>query len=182
MNTDAISNKREYSRADAYLPLSYRLVPKEEQKSAQSRFSTEVILAQFNAKPPSGHHPQSECLRLLDKKLDAVIEMLVEQYKGFNYLPFKYVTISGNGMRFSSNQLFKPGAILEFKMLLSLAQTSALIVYGKVRSVEKQTTGYYITVSFLKMNETIQDMIIRFVFEVERELIRDTRTLEQGND
>jgi hypothetical protein len=179
MTPSDVSDRREYSRADAYIPLTYRLVPQEEQKSLKSRFSTDAILAHFNSIPPPQNHPQIEYLSLLDKKIDSVIEMLTSQYKSFYYLPFKYVTISGNGMKLSSRELFLPGDILEFKMLLSLTQTEALIVYGNVISVEKQTNGYYITVSFLKMDEAVQDSIIRFVFEMERELLRETRTLEK---
>jgi len=44
--------------------------------------------------------------------------------------------------------------------------------------VEKQTNGYYLTVHFSMMDDAIRDQIIRFVFEMEREMLRETRGIE----
>jgi hypothetical protein len=172
------SNRREYSRIDAYIPLEYRLVPHKEQDLVKSRLSVDVMSANFDLMPPLEDHPQKECLSLLNKKMDTVIRMMAIQYEGFHSLPFKYVTISGSGMKFSSRKGFSPGDILEFKVLLTLHQPIALLVYGKVLQVEKQTNGYYVTAHFSMMDDAIRDYIIRFVFEMEREILRETRHLE----
>jgi len=174
----SISNRREYPRVDAYIPLEYRLVPHEERGLAKSRFSGDVMLADFDLMPPLENHPQMEHMSVLNKKLDTIIKMLVLQHEGFHSLPFKYVTISGSGMKFSSRQLFSPDDVLEFKVLLTLHHPVALIVYGKVIRVEKQTNGYYLTVHFSMMDDAIRDQIIRFVFEMEREMLRETRGIE----
>jgi len=169
------SNRREFSRVEAYLPLEFRLVPQDELELAKSRFSADVMLADFDLMPPPGNHPQTESLGILNKKMDAVIRTLMIRYGGFHSLPFKYVTISGSGMKFSSRQLFSTGDILEFKMLLTLNRPAALIIYGKVLQVEKQTNGYYITAHFSMMDDAVRDSIVRFVFELEREILRGTQ-------
>jgi c-di-GMP-binding flagellar brake protein YcgR len=63
-------------------------------------------------------------------------------------------------------------------MLLVLHNPVALIVYGKVIRVERQTTGYYVTVHFSTMDDAVRNEIVRFVFETEREMLRETRTVE----
>jgi hypothetical protein len=172
------SNRREYSRIDVYIPLEYRFVPHEEQCLVKSRVSVDVILANFDLMPPLENHPQKEALSRLSNKIDLIIRTMAIQYEGFHSLPFKYVTISGSGMKFSSRERFSPGDILEFKVLLTLHQSVALIVYGKVLQVEKQTNGYYVAVHFSVMDDAVRDHIIRFVFEMEREMLRETRHIE----
>lgn len=174
----SVSNRREYSRVDVYIPLEYRLVPHEECSFVKSRFSGDVMLADFDVMPPLENHPRMEHLNLLNKKLNAILQMMAIQYEGFHSLPFKYVTISGSGMKFSSRQLFSSGDVLEFKVLLTLRHPVALIVYGKVIRVERQTTGYYVTVHFSMIDDTVRDQIVRFVFETEREVLRETRAVE----
>ena len=136
------------------------------------------MLADFDLMSTLENHPQMECLNILNKKLDTVIQMMAIQYEGFHSLPFKYATISGSGMKFSSRQLFAPGNVLEFKVLLTVHHPVALIIYGEVIRVERQTEGYYVTVHFSMIDDAIRDQIIRFVFEMEREMLRETRGIE----
>jgi len=172
------SNRREYSRVDVYIPLEFRLVSNEECGLVKSRISGDLMLADFNLMPPLEDHPQKECLNLLNKKLDAIIQMLALQYEGFHSLHFKYVSISGNGMKFSSQRHFSLGDVLEFKMILTMHQSVALCVYGKVIRVENQTSGFIITVSLIMIGDVVRDHIIQFVFEMEREMLRERRKIE----
>ena len=172
------SNRREYSRVDAYIPLEFRLVPSEEYKLVKSRISGDVTLADFNLMPPWENHPDMEYLDLLNKKLDTIIQMLAIQYEGFHSLSFKYVSMSGSGMKFSAQRHFSLGDLLEFKMMLTMHQPAALYVYGEVIRVESQTKCFFITVCFSMIEDTIRDKIIRFVFETEREMLRERRNTE----
>ena len=171
-------SRREYSRVDVYIPLEFRLVSNEECGLVKSRISGDLMLADFNLMPPLEDHPQKECLILLNKKLDSLIQMLALQYEGFHSLHFKYVSISGNGMKFSSQRHFSLGDVLEFKMILTMHQSVALCVYGKVIRVENQTSGFIITVCLIKINDVIRDRIIQFVFEMERDMLRGRRKIE----
>jgi c-di-GMP-binding flagellar brake protein YcgR len=174
-STEATSNRREYSRVDAYIPFEYRLVKEEEYGTVKSRISGEVMLANFNLMPPLENHPQMEYLNQLNKKLDTIIQMMELRCGGFHSLPFKFVSLSASGMKFSSQQCFTLGDILEFKMILTPYQPVAIYVYGEVVRVGRQTNGYYINVRFTAIGDTIQGMIARFVFETEREMLRERR-------
>jgi len=56
--------------------------------------------------------------------------------------------------------------------MLSLTHPVALYIYATVCVVSEKDGGYETAVQFIKMDETIQDEIIRFVFEREREILR----------
>src|SRR5665647_110192 len=157
---ELVVNRREYSRVDAYIPLEYRRINNEEQEQIKSRISGEVMLANFNLMPPLENHPQMECLSLLNKKLDTIIQMMALQSEGFHSLPFKFVSLSGSGLQFSSQQLFSLGDTLEFKMILTLYQPVAIYVYGEVIRVGRQSSGYFVNVRFTEIADTIRDKII----------------------
>ena len=130
------------------------------------------MLADFKLMPPLVNHPQIESLNLLNQKLDRIIEMVGLQCEGFHSLPFKFVSLSGTGMKFSSQQCYSLGDILECKMILTLHRSAAIYTYGEVVRVGSQSNGYFINIRFTAIDHTIRDKIVRFVFETEREMIR----------
>jgi hypothetical protein len=164
---------RAYSRVEAYLPLTVQRVPVSERKYVKSRRCEELLLVDFGWMPDLETAPQLAYLDGLNQKVDSVIEMLTLQCGGFHALPFKYVSLSGGGVKFSHPRAFALGDILEFKMILSIAQPVALFVYGEVIQVENQTDGHYITAHFIQTDDQIRDLLVRFVFETEREALRE---------
>jgi len=168
-------HRREYSRVDVYIPLECRLLDKEELGLVESRLSADVMLADFRLMPPLVNHPQFESLHLLNKKLDMIIKMIGLQCEGFHSLPFKFVSLSGNGMRFSSQQCYSLGDVLECKMILTLQQSAAIYTYGEVVRVGSQSNSYFINVRFIAIDHKIRDKIVRFVFETEREILRQRK-------
>jgi c-di-GMP-binding flagellar brake protein YcgR len=97
------------------------------------------------------------------------------QYDGFHSLPFKFVSLSGNGMQFSSQHAYSLGDILECKMILTLHQSTAIYTYGEVVRVGSQSNSYFINVRFIAIDHKIRDKIVRFVFETEREILRQRK-------
>jgi hypothetical protein len=174
-STTKTGNQREYSRVDVYIPLGCRLLDKEEHGLVKSRVSTDVMSADFKLMPPTGNHPQMASLTLLNQKLDMIIKMVGLQCEGFHSLPFKFVSLSGNGMKFSSQKSYSLGDILECKMILTLHQSAAIYTYGEVVRVGSQSSGYFINIRFTAIDHTIRDRIVRFVFETEREMIRQRK-------
>ena len=97
------------------------------------------------------------------------------QYDGFHSLPFKFVSLSGNGMQFSSCQPYSLGDVLECRMILTLHQSSAIYTYGEVVRVGSQNNACFINVRFTAIDPAIRDRIVQFVFETERETIRQRK-------
>ena len=113
-------------------------------------------------------------MNLLNGKLDTLIRLLTLEREGFYALPFECVTIGGGGLRFSSQEKYQPGDMLEIRMMLSPMHPIALFVYATVTSEPAISPDgdYRTAVKFTLMDNTIQEEIIRFVFEQEREILR----------
>ncbi|NPU84711.1 MAG: PilZ domain-containing protein [Syntrophaceae bacterium] len=179
MEKESPTNRREYSRVYAYIPLSFRKVLPEERPVVRARLAGDTILPGGGVVVPEiGDRILYEWLKMLNGKLDSIIRVLTIHAEGFQYLHPKAVQISGSGMSFSSAEPFDSGDLVELKMILTVNQPTALFAYGEVIKVEKQTSGYIAAVSFVKMDDHIRDEIVRFVFEREREILREKRLTE----
>jgi hypothetical protein len=172
---DSYENRREYSRVSAYIPFEVHIVPPELRPDIRSRIYSETVLPDIKALPDVQDQILSGWLTMLNAKLETIIRLLTVHKEGFDCMPFKYVTISGSGMSFKSLEPFALGDILEIKMMLSMSQSVALYVYGEVRQIDSQQNVHYISVQFTGADDAIRDEIIRFVFEKEREILREKR-------
>jgi hypothetical protein len=170
-------NRREFCRIDVCIPFACRLVPPEEQKKSRSHVSGSSVYAGHETLPEVRDPAIAEWLNLLNSKLDTLIRLLTLERQEFCDLPFECVNIGGGGLRFSSREKYQRGDLLEIRMMLSPMHPIALYVYATVSTVsEISPDGDYSTsVQFIKMDDTIQDEIIQFVFEQEREILRSKK-------
>jgi len=169
--------RREYSRVEAYLPFECRIVTREEKDHIQARIAGDVSSSEFRPVPDMGDYDRilDEWLKILNSKLDTVISLITLQREGYFGLPFKTVNISGGGMSFLLPQAIPSKEILEIKVMLTFHQPLALCVYGEIVKSKQSGDGYFVAVRYVHMDEFIRDEIIRFVFEREREIIREKR-------
>ncbi len=167
--------RREFSRVNTWVPFEYRRVPKEEWGNLRSRFLGPATTREAPGPHESGNQPLVEYLKKLDMKLDLLIHMLAIQQEGFHDLPCRAVNISGGGIGFPTGEELTVGDVLEIKMLLSHPHPVAVYVYGKVAKCMRTGEGFYAGARFVWMDETVRDEIVRFVFERERELLREKR-------
>ncbi len=167
-------NRREFCRIEVCIPFACRLVPPAEQKKIRSHISGSSVYAEHEMLPEVKDPAIAEWLNLLNSKVDTLIRLLTLEREGFYALPFECVIIGGAGLRFSSREKYQPGDLLEIKMMLSPMNPIALYVYATVVGVsDRGPDGDYSTaVKFTLMDNTIQEEIIRFVFEQEREILR----------
>jgi hypothetical protein len=174
IDDDVRSENRKYCRVEACIPFACRPVPAEELKRIRSHISSATFVTGQKAMPEIGDPALAEWINLVSMKLDSIIQLLTLDREGFQSLPFECVNISGGGLRFLSQNKYAAGDTVEIRMMLSLLHPVALYVYATVVSVSaRQADGSYdISVEFIAMDNTIQDEIIRFVFEREREILR----------
>jgi hypothetical protein len=170
-----ITNQREYSRVTAYLPLDYKLLDSGQVKYIRSRVAGETILAEFKSLPDPDDQLIAEWLSTINTKLNSIIRMLTIQHEGFNRLSIVKVNISGGGISLNTGMQFKPGDILEVKIMLTMQSPLALFLYGEVVEVSKNNVEYDTSIQFIAIDDFIRDEIIRFVFEREREILREKR-------
>jgi hypothetical protein len=170
-----IENQREFSRVEAFIPLEFRLIDQQERLSIRSHVSGETILAEFKSLPDPDNQLIAEWLQTINAKLNSIIRMMTIQHEGFNNLTIRKINIGGGGMSFSTGQSFQPGDVLELKMMLTMQRPLALFLYGEVVEVSKRNPEYDTSVQFIAIDDFIRDEVVRFVFEREREILREKR-------
>jgi len=169
--------RREYSRVEAYMPFEYRVVTPEEKDHIHAEIPGNIAAVELRSIPDMAEydHILGEWLMILNSKLDTIIRLMTLQNEGFFGLPYKAINISGGGMSFTLQQALAIGETVEIKTMLTSHQAIALRIYGEVVKSEAQDQGYLIAVRYIHMDDSIRDEIIHFVFEREREIIRERK-------
>jgi len=177
MHQDIGNLQREYSRVDVYIPCEYRIVLEEEIPHVQARISSENMVAEHRHIPCRGDSDPvlEEWLQILNSKLDTIIHLMQVQQEGIFGFPYKTVNISGGGMSLPVKEAIPIGETLEIKVMLPFQQPVVLIIYGRVIKYEIIDGKHFVAVHYTNMDDFMRDIIVRFVFERERELIRETR-------
>ena len=170
-----IENQREYSRVDAYIPLEYKLIDPQQRQCIHSRVAGEIILAEFKSLPDPDDQLIAQWLKTINTKLNSIIRMLTMHHEGFDQLPMRRANISGGGISFSADKPYSHGDILEFKLTLTMQHPLSLFLYGEVVEPSKKNPEYDTSVQFIAIDDFIRDEVIRFVFEKEREILREKR-------
>ena len=173
--TEANENRREFSRVRACIPFSYQVIPDPSNHYMKSRTVNNTFISDFSAMPSVEDQRYGEWLKLINSKVDEIIRMLTLQREGFSTLPFKKITISGSGMGFQSPEPLPVGTIIEVRTVLTIQSAVALYIYGEILKTDPLETGYDIGFRFINMDDFVRNEIIRFVFEREREMIREKR-------
>ena len=172
--------EREFSRVDTCLPFEVSLVPDEERMAIRSRssISPSIVAGQM---PEPEDEAVAIWLRTINSKLDAILNQVMFQKEGFLCLRMRTVNISAGGMRFKAEQPFKVGDIVEVKMMLQAFNPVALYLYGKVVGTGPCGVGtgpcgsekqFDTAIQFIEMDDEIANIIVRYVFEVQRGQIR----------
>jgi hypothetical protein len=167
-------NKREFSRVDAHIPMEVRLVSEEERQNIRSRVEGKEITG--IKLPPDVDDPAlSEWLKLLHAKIDAILRLISVGGQKEDSSPYKTKNISGGGVSFTSTEKFSLGDIIEIKIFPFAIISQALYLYGDVVQAGKRDNNYFTAVRFISLDDALRDEIIRFVFEKERQILREKR-------
>ena len=173
--SDKVQSQREYSRVEVYIPMDLRLLPPEDRQRVKSHLAGDAILAEFRGLPAIEDSLTAEWLTILNSKLDTIIRMLTFDHEGFIGLPYVSVNISGGGMKFDAREAYAVGDVLEMRIMLSAPRRIALYIYGEVMKVEPKGEAYTTAIKYILMDDAIRTEIIQFVFEKEREILREKR-------
>lgn len=168
-------NKRNFSRVDAFIPLSYRLVPKEDHVFIQSEIIDRFSMDTFSTFPEITDQPLFNGLSILNAKLDKILYLLTIRNEDLRSPSSRLVNISGAGLRFTLSEKFEDGDILEVRIHLAALKYRTLQLYGKIICIEERPEGYLTSLSFIQIDDSIRDEIVKFVFEREREVLRERR-------
>ncbi len=169
-------------RVDDILKVDYRKISPEYYKRYENK--PEVIFNNIFGEPDKIPEIEEVNLKLLYKliyqtnlKIDRLLSMLedkdTQRHASVNS---ECVNISGSGMKFAANHHFLIGNIIALRVFLPLDMVSGswINVLGKVMSVaESESENRYTTaVKFIDLPEDDREIIIRYVFKRQRELLR----------
>lgn len=174
---DDMIQRRKYSRIDANIPFEMRPVPPEEAERAFARLAPEKGWAEFPMPGDMDDQRLNDWLHMLNRKMDAVLNLLSEKGDRFASLPVRPVNISGGGIRITAKEKFEKGDIVEIRMVIPLEKPASMAVYGEVLRVEEaknhynEHVGYAVAAQFVNMDENVRKKIVEFVFLREREIL-----------
>jgi|SRR5208283_1367299 len=169
------SKMRGFSRVDAQIPFEVRLVPQAERAAIKARIVGDMPLVDTRVLPELQDRVLGEWIKMLNSKLDDIINKLSSQREGFGTLALAHINISGGGLGFFSKERYNSGDIVEAKLILPLLPPVALFIYCEVVKVDQTPKGYMISTKFVAMEEQITDEIVKFVFKRQRDILREQR-------
>jgi len=189
-------SSREHVRVDDILKVDYLKISNKDYKKCKSK--PEVIFKNtFGAPikvPDIEERAQGVDLELLyniicqaNHKIDRILDMLESQNnQAHAFVGGECINISGSGMRFAANHRFSIGDIIALRVFLpmALASRSSINVLGKVKSVTKTDSknSYDTAIKFKNLSEDDREIIIRYVFTRQRELLRISSDLKTDKD
>ncbi|MDX9714340.1 MAG: PilZ domain-containing protein [Dissulfurispiraceae bacterium] len=166
---------RESPRVDVMIPFEVSLVPESEKENIRSRKAGWSMPAEFQTMTEIEDKLLSDWLKMLNMKLDLIINMMALTREGMTSLPPSRLTISGTGLSFSSANDYKIGDIVELKLLLPLMPPVALLIYGEVVCCDTARGLFKTALKFINIDEEITDEIVKFIFKTEKEILREKR-------
>jgi hypothetical protein len=159
-----------FACVDTNLFMAVRLIPQNEMAQAQSKFHTEFS---FHEQPPLEVQDAilAEWLRHLNGKLDAILKALDAHDNTISEMTSYQVNISAGGIKFQPDIKLQVGDIVELKTRFLFDKPIVVSIIGKVSEV----TADFVYITFISLTDEMRDLIIRFVFQKEREIIQSQR-------
>jgi hypothetical protein len=177
----ANTERREFFRINDKLRIDFRKMTREEYLLFQQHLKEGEAfprnLTEIYGK--TSKKPQDEefyaCLQLIDRKLDAVLDLLSGTSGDF-YARHLDVNISGSGIRHYSDVKLQEGAYMELRVLLPVPPNPRIAVAAKVlRSKHRLIGGEEVwdtALTFSAIRERDRDFLISYIFNKEREDLR----------
>jgi hypothetical protein len=187
------NGRREFFRIKDRLTVEFRAIDHEEYKRLESiiKYSStqvvddtdEVVLPdRKNLTAEEDRDPVCTILRMLDRKLDVILDLLSGPNGDEAYTRRCVdLEISGSGLKFLSDVPLKEGAYVEFKVILPVSPHPKVTALCQVVRAENHRVGqnplWGIAMKFLTINEEDRDLLINYIFRKEREQIRQKKEL-----
>jgi len=169
---------RKHVRVDNILKVAYKKISQENYN--KYRYKPDLIYKSIFGESFKVPEVEKIDLKLLYKliyqvnlKMDRILDILEsESIKKYTLSENEYINISGAGVRFITDQAFSTGDIIAFRIFLPLAGQSHIDVLGKIIRVTKKKDKYCAAAKFVELSEDDREMIIKYVFKRQREILR----------
>lgn len=118
-----------------------------------------------------------EYLKLIDSKINLIVQHVVSQEHEFSEHDKKEVNLSASGLAFSHVKAIPVGACLELRMLLTSC-LAVIIAYARVvqcKNISKDNPQrpFLICVEYINMNEEDRELLIKHAIKKQMQQLRD---------
>lgn len=185
------SNKRDHFRVEMTVPVKWKILTDDEIKVLkngkgstlfkQSGMPSQIDSFLEEAIKGSQEEKIFSALKLLNNKLDYLIEQVLSKSSGRSSNNGNIMEISASGLKFNSEEGFKEGTFLLMELMLpGVAQYNMELITEILRVIKKKDK-YENAARIVCMKDGDRDSIIKLVFQKQRMDIRNTKTQEDKN-
>jgi len=169
--------RRKYFRVQDVLPLTAKVIDEKD----QSRIKSQVLYGRcLPSAPPLAEdgeesiHPHLwRLFSYINTKLDIILDRMNAMDPWLDQAEKTPVSISEGGIQFISRHAFRKGDLLEIKILLSTSPGLSIAVYARVKRANAlPNQSCDIAAQFVDMEESVQEVIYRYILQRQRDLIR----------
>ncbi|MFN3921593.1 MAG: PilZ domain-containing protein [Caldimicrobium sp.] len=167
--------EREAVRIDVVIPIEIYPISEKELQNKRARTVGDMPLFSYIPLKDTIDEALNNWLKLINAKLDYLINLLTREREGFHLLPLKQVNISEKGLRVEREKPLEVGSFVEVKLVLDLYEPLGLYLYGKVLRCEKKEENFDIALEFITLPPDIKEKLSFYILQKERELIRSRK-------
>lgn len=174
-------SRRNHARVDDVLKIAFSPVDDDQcRHHGENRHALFTSLFGDTYKPPVVEDVDHETLYELLHRLNHKVDRLLELIGGGDTVPLcaahcEHINISASGMRFKTDEYFAVRSIIALRLVLPLATETPLNVLGEVvisDGTVDEEGRYSVSVKFIDLSRSDEEMITRYVFKRQRELLR----------
>jgi hypothetical protein len=175
--------KREAFRVEDVLPVACRRLPSDAplpRASILPGYSEDYFPGGAVGDPPDESvNPHLWRMFLqIHERLGLILQKLNLEAEGHGKAESGPVSLSTEGVKFTTGESLGTGDPVEVKLLLPLEPSLWIAVYGKVLRSENLGEGRFaVAVRFSEMDEAVQDVVNRYTLKRQREIIRKRKGL-----
>lgn len=190
-------NRREYLRANVALSAQCRLLTRQEVDLIAQGEIASVLQGGKNSSPfdeiidqmPTGSKEEHlyRCLKMMDNKLDFIIEQMISPHVRPGTSIEEVVELSGSGLKFVSKKPLSEGSLLKMDLIMPGTFEFKVEFIAKVVRVYAMDfprkggiSEYHVAVHFAEIHERARDAIIETIFKRQRKMIRMEKDQKEG--
>jgi hypothetical protein len=182
-------NKRDYFRVNISIPIKWHYLNQEESDLIkkglgsrllnQSPFKTPIDEKQVT--PPSSRDDKmDQALRLLNAKLDYIINMMIKD-SAEPARNDRVVEISASGLKFTTVEKIEQGAIIKMELLIPGSPHFMVELVAEVLRIEEKYNEFLNAVNILFIDDEARELIVKLGFEKQRIDIRRSKTVKEAD-
>lgn len=164
--------EREAVRVDVVIPIDLTVIAEKDLENKRARLIGGIPIFSYIPLKDTIDEALNSWLKVINAKLDYLINLLTREREGFHLLPLKKVNLSEKGIRLNLDKPLDINSFVEVKLVLDLYEPLGFYLYGRVARCEKKEEKYEIALEWLTMPPDIKEKLGFYILQKERELIR----------